>query len=78
ETGEVIKGLDGVGEDVLVFHGGTKRDGKRLLVAGGRVLNMVGIGPSIGHARERAYEAVSAVNWPGMQFRSDIAASTQS
>jgi phosphoribosylamine--glycine ligase len=77
-VGDVIKGLEGVGDDVLVFHGGTKRDGKRLVVDGGRVLNMVGVGPSIGHAREKAYEAVSAVNWPGFQFRSDIAADTQS
>ena len=46
-TGDVIKGLDGVGDDVLVFHGGTRRDGKRLVVDGGRVLNMVGVGPSI-------------------------------
>ncbi|HET7846713.1 MAG TPA: phosphoribosylamine--glycine ligase, partial [Acidimicrobiia bacterium] len=77
-VGDLIKGLDGVGDDVLVFHGGTKRDGKRLVVDGGRVLNMVGVGSSIGQARERAYEAVSAVNWPGMQFRADIAAGTQS
>jgi phosphoribosylamine--glycine ligase len=76
--GDVIKGLDGVGDDVLVFHGATKRDGKRLVVDGGRVLNLVGVGPSIVPARERAYEAVSAVSWPGMQFRADIAADTQS
>jgi phosphoribosylamine--glycine ligase len=77
-SGDIIKGLGDFAEDVLVFHSGTKRDAKRLVVDGGRVLNMVGVGPSIGHAREKAYEAVSAVTWPGMQFRSDIAADTQS
>jgi len=76
--GDVIKGLDRVPDDVLVFHGGTKNDGKRLMVDGGRVLNLVGIGASIAQARERAYEAVSAVNWPGMQFRTDIGFDTQS
>jgi len=76
--GDVIKGLDRVPEDVLVFHGGTKSDGKRLVVDGGRVLNMVGIGTSIANARAGAYEAVSAVNWPGMQFRTDIGFDAQS
>jgi phosphoribosylamine--glycine ligase len=73
-TGVAIKGVDDVPEDVLVFHAGTRREGKRLLVNGGRVLNLVGIGPTLGEARDRAYRGVDAVNWPGMQFRADIAA----
>jgi phosphoribosylamine--glycine ligase len=77
ERGDLIKGLDLVPEDVLVFHGGTKRNDKRLSVDGGRVLNLVGVGPSIADARSRAYEAVSVVRWPGMQFRSDIALGSQ-
>ncbi|HLE95494.1 MAG TPA: phosphoribosylamine--glycine ligase [Acidimicrobiia bacterium] len=77
-AGEVIRGLADIPDDVLVFHGGTRRDGKRLVVNGGRVLNLVGIGASIAQARERAYEAVSAVSWPGMQYRSDIAGDAQS
>ncbi|HLF42115.1 MAG TPA: phosphoribosylamine--glycine ligase [Acidimicrobiia bacterium] len=77
-TGDVIRGLGDLPDDVLVFHGGTRSDGKRLVVNGGRVLNLVGIGDSIAQARERAYEAVSVVNWPGMQYRSDIAGGAQS
>jgi len=73
-TGVAIKGVDDVPEDVLVFHAGTRREGKRLLVNGGRVLNLVGIGPTLSEARDRAYRGVDAVNWPGMQFRADIAA----
>ncbi|MDP9495088.1 MAG: phosphoribosylamine--glycine ligase [Actinomycetota bacterium] len=76
--GDVIKGLDRVPEDVLVFHGSTRSDGKRLVVDGGRVLNLVGIGASIAQARARAYEAASVVSWPGMQFRTDIGADAQS
>ncbi|MDP9495512.1 MAG: phosphoribosylamine--glycine ligase, partial [Actinomycetota bacterium] len=76
--GDVIKGLDRMPEDVLVFHGGTRSDGKRLVVDGGRVLNLVGIGASVAQARARAYEAVSVVSWPGMQFRTDIGADAQS
>ena len=72
-TGDVIEGLDSVAEDVLVFHAGTATRGKRLVVDGGRVLNLVGRGPTIGAARKRAYEAVAGLSWPGMQFRADIA-----
>ena len=70
--GDVIRGLDDVPDDVLLFHSGTRREGKRLVVDGGRVLNLVGLGDTIAQARARAYEGVSGVTWPGMQFRTDI------
>jgi phosphoribosylamine---glycine ligase len=69
----VIEGLGRVPEDVLVFHAGTRQEGKRLLVDGGRVLNLVGLGPTLGAARDLAYQAVEKVRWPGMRFRTDIA-----
>jgi phosphoribosylamine--glycine ligase len=73
-TGAAIKGVERVPDDVLVFHAGTRREGSRLLVNGGRVLSLVGIGPTLGEARDRAYRAVESVRWPGMQHRDDIAA----
>lgn len=73
-TGGAINGLDSVPEDVLVFHAGTRREGKRLLVDGGRVLNVVGTGATLAQARERAYQAIGRINWPGMQYRPDVAA----
>ena len=72
-TGDIIKGLAEIPDDVLVFHAGTRRDRKRLVVDGGRVINMVGTGTTVQAARNRAYEAVSTVKWPGMQYRTDIA-----
>jgi phosphoribosylamine---glycine ligase len=72
--GASIRGIDAVPDDVLVFHAGTRMEGTRLLVDGGRVLDLVGIGSSVSEARDRAYEAVAAVSWPGMQHRADIAA----
>ncbi|MEX0863622.1 MAG: phosphoribosylamine--glycine ligase [Acidimicrobiia bacterium] len=74
EIGATITGLDRVPEDVLVFHAGTRQDGRRLLVDGGRVLDLVGTGPTLERARERAYSAVEVVGWPGMQHRADIGA----
>lgn len=70
--GVVIKGLESVPDDVLVFHAGTVAQGKRLLTDGGRVLNLVGIGSTLARARERAYEAVATLGWAGMQVRTDI------
>jgi phosphoribosylamine--glycine ligase len=76
-TGATIDGLHAVAEleDVLVFHAGVGADAEgRLVTAGGRVLNVVGLGATIADARARAYEGVGCIRFPGMQFRSDIAA----
>ncbi|MEN8040596.1 MAG: phosphoribosylamine--glycine ligase [Actinomycetota bacterium] len=73
-----IKGLEISGlhtiEDVIVFHAGTDRTADGLVSAGGRVLNVVGLGDSLSEARQRAYDAASAIQFTGKQFRSDIAA----
>ena len=75
-TGDVIDGLDDVAAlpDVCVFHAGTARraDGA-IVTAGGRVLAVSGSGPTIADARQRAYDAVGRITWPGMQHRTDIA-----
>jgi phosphoribosylamine--glycine ligase len=74
ETGTVIKGADqDFGEDVVVFQAGTERDGDgALIAAGGRVLNVCARGRTLKEARERAYAAVDAIDWPGGFFRRDI------
>jgi phosphoribosylamine--glycine ligase len=41
--------------------------------AGGRVLDVTGVGASVAEARERAYAAVERIDLPGGQFRADIA-----
>jgi phosphoribosylamine--glycine ligase len=57
-----------------VFAAGVgDRDGC-LVTTGGRVLTVTGQGPTVSEARRRAYEAVSVISWPGMQYRTDIAA----
>jgi phosphoribosylamine--glycine ligase len=44
-----------------------------LVTGGGRVLDVVGFGATIGAARTTAYEAVARISWPGIHFRHDIA-----
>ena len=59
--------------DLLLFHAGTKRDEHgRLLAAGGRVLNVTGLGATLAEARKRAYAAVDRIDWPGGFCRCDI------
>lgn len=75
ETGTVIRGVDKAEamDGVLVFHAGTKADGTGgLLANGGRVLNVVATGKSVGEAQEKAYRAVDAIDWPGGFCRRDI------
>ncbi len=45
-----------------------------LVTAGGRVLGISATGSDIESARRRVYQAVPAVSWPGMHYRTDIAA----
>ncbi|MEX2195276.1 MAG: phosphoribosylamine--glycine ligase [Thermoleophilaceae bacterium] len=73
--GDVIRGADAVdAPGVEVLHAGTaERDGE-LVTAGGRVLNVTGIGSSPGEARDRAYEAADSIEFEGRQLRRDIAA----
>ena len=75
-TGDRIRGTDAAAdlEDVLIFHAATAGDATRPLTAGGRVLNIVGLGDDLATARRRAYEAVDLVSFPGMSYRTDIGA----
>ena len=58
---------------VLVFHAGTAlRDG-RLVASGGRVLTVVGLGSTLGEARDRAYRAADLISFEGKTLRRDIA-----
>ena len=74
EAGSPIRGLDDMdGKNVLLFHAGTAiRDGL-LVGAGGRVLNVTGVGSSVAEARERAYAAIERIDFPTAQFRRDVA-----
>ena len=72
--GAVIEGLPQPGADCRVFHAGTRLEGKRVVASGGRVLCVTALGDSIRMARTRAYDAVAAIRFDGMQYRKDIGA----
>ncbi len=57
---------------VIITHAGTRRDGDRLLAAGGRVLNVTAVADTVTQAQARAYTAVDAIDWPGGFCRRDV------
>jgi phosphoribosylamine--glycine ligase len=61
-------------DGVHVFHAGTSvgADGT-LRTAGGRVLAVTAVAPSLDEARRRSREGAAAVEFRGRQFRGDIA-----
>jgi phosphoribosylamine--glycine ligase len=61
------------GRHTIVFHAGTRAADGSLVTAGGRVLGVTGLGPTLLEARERAYAAVKPILFDGRHFRSDIA-----
>jgi phosphoribosylamine---glycine ligase len=80
ETGKKISGLDEAVklEGVQVFHAGTKTANGEIVSAGGRVLAVTALGPTIASTRERAYEAVSRIHFDGCHYRRDIALNSAS
>src|SRR6202042_3089440 len=73
-------------QDCFVFHAGTKLQpisqgdhtagggtDKSLLTEGGRVLAVTAVAQDLETARRRAYDALEAINFKGMDYRKDIA-----
>lgn len=76
EKGTVIQKLEEaeyVAPSVKVFHAGTALDTDGNFIAtGGRVLGVTAKGKDLEEARDRAYQAVDEINWPGGFYRRDI------
>jgi phosphoribosylamine--glycine ligase len=72
--GDVIAGLAAAAEIAEVTHAGTAERNGEIVTAGGRVLNVTGLGINPAEARDRAYDAASRISFEGMQIRTDIAA----
>lgn len=76
EKGKIISGLDQAAglEDVLVFQAGTVLDNNsNCVTVGGRVLGVTARAEDIKKAIDKAYEAVSTIQFEGAHFRKDIA-----
>ena len=65
DDADAVTGVD-------VYHAATAMGDGGLVTAGGRVLTVVGRGPSFDDAIARAYAGVSRIRFDGMQYRRDI------
>jgi phosphoribosylamine--glycine ligase len=63
---------DDLGSNVVVFHAGTSREDGVLRVAGGRVLNVTGLGPTVAAAARASLTACERISFAGKTYRRDI------
>jgi phosphoribosylamine--glycine ligase len=85
-TGDPISGLTEDGQSsaavagVTVFHAGTNRlhAGGPFRTAGGRVMGVTAVAPTLSEARAAAYAGAAPIEWDGAQRRSDIALAVSS
>jgi phosphoribosylamine--glycine ligase len=60
-------------EGVQVFHAGTARDAEgRLVTAGGRVLAVSAVAPTVAEAQRRSQDHAARIEFAGKQHRTDI------
>ena len=73
ERGKEIIGLEReFGDDVIIFHAGTKFMTGKAVTNGGRVLGVTALGDDIGDAINHAYRAVGKITFDGAYYRKDI------
>ncbi len=75
QTGLPISGLEAAEAvpGATVFHAGTAEKDGQVVTAGGRVLNVTGLGKDFAEARAVAYEAAGKISFEGVYYRTDIA-----
>ena len=71
DKGAEIIGVEQI--DARVYHMGTRREGERLLTAGGRVMMVVAEGKDIRAAWRKVYQEVGKIGCDNLFFRRDIA-----
>jgi phosphoribosylamine--glycine ligase len=74
KTGFPISGLSAAARvpGVQVFHSGSAQLGSQLVTAGGRVLGVTAVAGSLEEALDRAYQAMSEIQFEGIYYRRDI------
>jgi phosphoribosylamine--glycine ligase len=75
-TGFPLQDAQTTDPQALIFHGGTRRDERtnQVYSSGGRVLTVVGSGPTLAQARATAYDRARRAHFEGCWYRNDIGA----
>jgi phosphoribosylamine---glycine ligase len=72
QTGKEISGLADASADAIVFHAGTKKENKKFVSSGGRVLGVTAVAEELSSAIDKAYHAVKKISFDGAYYRTDI------
>jgi phosphoribosylamine--glycine ligase len=70
--GDEISGLDLTYDDAYVFHAGTKKQNKKIITNGGRVLGVTALGDTLESAIKSAYNVSEKIFWKNKYSRTDI------
>jgi len=70
--GDEISGLDLMYNDAYVFHAGTKKQNKKIIANGGRVLGVTALGDTLESAIKNAYSVAEKIFWENKYSRTDI------
>jgi phosphoribosylamine--glycine ligase len=70
--GDEITGLPKHLVDAHVFHAGTVLKDGKVFTSGGRVLCVTALGETVKFAQQQAYKTIDAIQFNGVQYRTDI------
>jgi phosphoribosylamine--glycine ligase len=73
-AGKKIEGLPLGGNEAVVFHAGTKREGDIYYTCSGRVLGVAAAASTLPDAIRHAYHAAGSIRFDGAHYRKDIGA----
>lgn len=58
--------------DVILFHGGTRMEGGKLVTSAGRVISVCATAPTLSKALKKVYDAAPKIHFEGAWYRHDI------
>ena len=70
--GEEIFGLGDTFDGAYIFHAGTKKQDKKIITNGGRVLGVTALGDTLESAINHAYSITEKISWDNKHLRTDI------
>ncbi len=70
-TSQPIEGIEEAMKQAIIYANGIAKP-NGYVTTGGRVLTVVGRGKTLEEAREKAYNAISKIRFPGMRYRKTI------
>ena len=70
--GDEISGLENIFSNAYIFHAGTKKQNKKIITNGGRVLGVTALGDTLELAIKNAYDVTEKISWKNKYSRTDI------